>query len=334
VDNDGNALLTGALYFNSTSNQMFAWSGSAWVAAGSTGSGDVLGPASSTDNAIARFDGTTGKIVQNSAVTISDAGGITAGAYTSHSFINGDIHFDGTNSVVKAYNGFTVSNLNGFISFGGSNGNHGDVRLIRDAAQTLAQRNGTNPQTFRLYNTYTDGSNYERGFFRYNTNVLEIGHEAAGTGDGNRSVRLIHANLGKFVTGVPGFAATKSDNSGLYLRGAGQLGWTNGSNADTTADTGVGRDSAAVVRVTNGSTGLGSLKAANIDFTGNLTKNGAAFSAGAKGGGSDAVFYENDQTVTTNYTITSGKNAGTFGPIAVGSGVTVTVPSGSVWTVI
>lgn len=41
-----------------------------------SGSGDVVGPASSTDNAIVRFDGTTGKLIQNSTVTISDGGGI------------------------------------------------------------------------------------------------------------------------------------------------------------------------------------------------------------------------------------------------------------------
>jgi len=40
------------------------------------GAGDVVGPASSTDNAIARFDSTTGKLIQNSAVTIDDAGNI------------------------------------------------------------------------------------------------------------------------------------------------------------------------------------------------------------------------------------------------------------------
>lgn len=65
--------------------------------------------------------------------------------------------------------------------------------------------------------------------------------------------------------------------------------------------------------------------------------NGSAwipFSAGAKGGGTDQVFYENDQTVTTNYTLTSGTNAVTAGPVTINSGVTVTVPSGSVWTVV
>lgn len=55
---------------------------------------------------------------------------------------------------------------------------------------------------------------------------------------------------------------------------------------------------------------------------------------GATGGGSDQVFIENDQTVSVNYTITAGKNAGTFGPVSINSGITVTVPSGSVWTVI
>jgi len=56
---------------------------------------------------------------------------------------------------------------------------------------------------------------------------------------------------------------------------------------------------------------------------------------GSIGGGAvNGIFWENDQTVTTNYTITAGKNAGTFGPISINSGVTVTVPSGSVWTIV
>jgi hypothetical protein len=46
----------------------------------SNGAGDVAGPASSTDNAVARFDSTTGKVIQNSGVTISDANLLTADA--------------------------------------------------------------------------------------------------------------------------------------------------------------------------------------------------------------------------------------------------------------
>lgn len=55
---------------------------------------------------------------------------------------------------------------------------------------------------------------------------------------------------------------------------------------------------------------------------------------GATGGGTDQVFYENDVTVTTNYTITTNKNAVTAGPVTIDSGVTVTVPSGSSWVVV
>ena len=60
--------------------------------------------------------------------------------------------------------------------------------------------------------------------------------------------------------------------------------------------------------------------------------------AGATGGGSDRVFFENEVTVDTNYTIgtTLGQtaNALSAGPITISAGVTVTIPSGSVYTVI
>jgi hypothetical protein len=44
---------------------------------GGGGSGDVVGPASATDNALVRFDGTTGKLVQNSTWTVDDSGNVT-----------------------------------------------------------------------------------------------------------------------------------------------------------------------------------------------------------------------------------------------------------------
>jgi hypothetical protein len=55
---------------------------------------------------------------------------------------------------------------------------------------------------------------------------------------------------------------------------------------------------------------------------------------GATGASGEQVFWENEQTVDNSYTITAGKNAGTFGPITVASGVTVTVPTGSVWSIV
>jgi hypothetical protein len=45
---------------------------------GASGSGDVVGPSSATDNAVARFNTTTGKLIQNSAVTLDDNGNLAS----------------------------------------------------------------------------------------------------------------------------------------------------------------------------------------------------------------------------------------------------------------
>lgn len=52
------------------------------------------------------------------------------------------------------------------------------------------------------------------------------------------------------------------------------------------------------------------------------------------GGAGDQVFYENANVVTANYTITSGKNAMSAGPITINSNVIVTVPTGSTWVIV
>jgi hypothetical protein len=71
-----------------------------------------------------------------------------------------------------------------------------------------------------------------------------------------------------------------------------------------------------------------------VQFEGYKNSVWGAIGGGATGGGSDDVFYENGQTVTTNYTLTTNKNAVTAGPCTINSGVTVTIPSGSSWVVV
>ena len=68
--------------------------------------------------------------------------------------------------------------------------------------------------------------------------------------------------------------------------------------------------------------------------TGGMTWQLAA--AGATGGNSNAngVFWENENTVTHDYTIQNNHNAGSFGPITINNGVTVTVGSGENWTIV
>lgn len=55
---------------------------------------------------------------------------------------------------------------------------------------------------------------------------------------------------------------------------------------------------------------------------------------GATGGGADEVLVENSTTITANYTMTTGKNASSVGPITVNSGISVTVPSGARWVIL
>ena len=56
--------------------------------------------------------------------------------------------------------------------------------------------------------------------------------------------------------------------------------------------------------------------------------------SGAVGTGTDKIFYESDQTVTQSYSISAGKNAMVAGPLAVASGQTITIPSGSELTIV
>jgi len=107
-----------------------------------------------------------------------------------------------------------------------------------------------------------------------------------------------------------------------------------GSGSGLDADLLDGLDSAFFVNASNLSSGT--IPDARFPSTlpavdgSNLT----GISAGATGGGSDEIFYENGQNVTTNYTITNGKNAMSAGPITIDSGVTVTVGAGETLTIV
>lgn len=117
-----------------------------------TTSGDVVGPSSATDNAIARFDTTTGKLIQNSLTTLDDSGGIHA-ATTIFANTSGGIQFGDSGGVAGATRGFIVTPSDGVFRFGdsagggnphiilGSAGSSTGVRIKRNST-TLAVRNG------------------------------------------------------------------------------------------------------------------------------------------------------------------------------------------------
>lgn len=100
-------------------------------------------------------------------------------------------------------------------------------------ADILEQRRTTNPQTFRLYNTYTDASNYERGFVRWDTNVFEVGTEVAGTGVA-RVLRVIGSTRVECNTNLWLYNDGKAIRFGTSLSNAG--GISGGAVADTLID--------------------------------------------------------------------------------------------------
>ena len=102
-----------------------------------------------------------------------------------------------------------------------------------------------------------------------------------------------------------------TDQSSVYLRGG----------TSTSATTGV--------EIEAGGSALCAWDTNTLDFI-----KIAGGGGGAAGAGADQIFFENDLTVTGSYSIPSGKNAGTFGPVTINDGVTVTVPDGSVWSIV
>lgn len=105
-----------------------------------------------------------------------------------------------------------------------------------------------------------------------------------------------------------------TDQSSVYIRGGTSASFTTGVEIEAGSSALVAWDS-------------------TISPSGDFIKV-AGGGGGASGTGGDQIFFENDLTVTGSYTIPTGKNAGTFGPVSINSGVVVTVPSGSVWTVV
>jgi hypothetical protein len=110
-----------------------------------------------------------------------------------------------------------------------------DLVLARDAADSLAQRRTTNPQTFNIYNTFTSTTNHERGFLKWSSNVFQIGTEKGSGGGTARALefqtdgvtRLIVSTTGLIQIGGASSAhvALKRNSNTLQIRTADDLGF-------------------------------------------------------------------------------------------------------------
>lgn len=146
---------------------------------------------------------------------------------------------------------------------------------------------------------------------------------------GGASLPTQTGNSGKYLT-TDGTTASWATFSGLPTQtgNAGKILTTDGTTSSWMT--------AAYVPLAGGTmTGLLTLSGAPTASNHAATKAYAdSLTGAATGGGSDKIFMNNGQTITADYTIPTSYNAGTFGPVSINSGVTVTIPTGSTWSII
>lgn len=152
---------------------------------GAGGSGDVAGPASSTDNAVARFDGAGGKTLQNSAVIISDAAAVSG--ITQLTVDNIDI--SGNTIASLDANGDVIVDPNGT---GNLNVASGRVAFATGAALGAA---GT---TVTIFESPTSGN---RG--NLNLGTLNIDGNIAAAGSGGQAFLLFSVEANTAVAASP-----------------------------------------------------------------------------------------------------------------------------------
>jgi hypothetical protein len=178
-----------------------------------TGATSTAWSTSGTGLGVNAASGFTGNLLDlqvngTSQARITSAGSVIAadGSNTVPSFRGADagtgIFFSGNNTRftsggVNRFSLDALCNLNISSqtairwSSSGTDPNSGhDVIIVRDAANTLAQRNGTNAQTTRVYNTFTSATNFERAKLQWDTNVLKVGTEKGADGGTARDMEL------------------------------------------------------------------------------------------------------------------------------------------------
>jgi hypothetical protein len=163
VGNDGNAYLCTAAHTSALATEPgtgASWE-TVWKLSSAAASGDVTGPASSTDNAIVRFDGTTGKVIQNSGASVSDAGAVSTDALVlaqtpTTALSAGVMRYDsgekvpevgietvtlklGVQQYVRVYNDTALTMTRGQVVYiSGAQGNRVAVRLASAASESTS----------------------------------------------------------------------------------------------------------------------------------------------------------------------------------------------------
>ena len=102
---------------------------------------------------------------------------------------------------------------------GGNLNDPSDLTLFRDAANTLAQRNSTNAQTYRVYNTWTSSTNNELGKLEWSSNVFRIGTEKGSGGGVARSMAFQTDGITRATVTTDGYLRMAAGTGGIQFNG-------------------------------------------------------------------------------------------------------------------
>jgi hypothetical protein len=130
---------------------------------------------------------------------------------------------NGFKTVTGFFANFSTTNtINGYGFIGGLNATAAaDLKLERDAADTLAQRRGTNAQTSRLYFSFTDASNFTRLALKTATGIHTLETESAGTGEANIDLALTPKGTGRVRFGTHSAIAAETVTGYIEIKDEG-----------------------------------------------------------------------------------------------------------------
>lgn len=291
LDNDGDALQTGAMYFNSSTGEMKVYDGTNWFAINISG-GALL----AANNLSDLFSASTAR----TNLGLGTAATTNATAYAT------------------AAQGTKADTAYGW-------GNHASAGYLTsftetDPVFTASPAAGiTNTKITNWDTAYSWGNHASAGYLTSYTETDPVYVASSWYSTTNNSSNWNSAySWGNHASAGYATYPSQTGNNGKFLT-------TNGSTTSwATVNVSPALDDLSDVTITSATTGQV------------LSYNGSTWVNSASGGGAVAsgAMYENSQSISANYTITSSKSAMSAGPVTIASGVTLTIPSGSRWVVL